>query len=96
MNDELAREIVTVCELPMASDELDNVNDDVLGIVSRVTDALPLPDFVVYVPALLNPLLYENEIVVESVPLLACETVQVLVPSNTAVLPTVALLLVVT
>ena len=47
------------------------MNDDVLGIVSRVIVALPLPDLVVYVPALLKPFEYENEIVVERVPLLA-------------------------
>jgi hypothetical protein len=41
----------------MFREELDNVNDDALGIVFSVIDALPLPVFVVYVPALAKPLL---------------------------------------
>jgi hypothetical protein len=41
----------------MFKDELDNTNDDTLGIVFNVIVALPLPAFVVYVPALAKPLL---------------------------------------
>ena len=54
-----------------------NENDDTRGIVSNVTVPLPEPLFVVYVPADVNPLLYENEIVVDRLPFALCDTVHV-------------------
>ena len=47
VNDELALEIVTVCEEPIPNDDDESVNDEVRGIVSSVIFPLPLPFLVV-------------------------------------------------